>query len=211
MIIKKVNQTTPIQAQVIDGPSDSQTNPYSANYVNSVIGDKLPIGTKMEYNGSSEDIPDGWQIVSGYGRELCKITLQTDNTTLTASSNYDGVKVPLTTYYNTSSRLSVTNNQIVIGAGVHHIKVSANMIQDKNSDLGLRGIQVKKNGNTEMISNYSVAYVTNEFHTYTIPESYFHTQEGDTIGLYHYINNNGATSRIRMYGQSTFLQVEIID
>lgn len=34
MRIKKVSQTTPIQAQVVDGYSTSTTDSYSANYVN---------------------------------------------------------------------------------------------------------------------------------------------------------------------------------
>ena len=36
MRIKKVSQTTPIPAQVVDGYSDSTSNAYSCNYVNSL-------------------------------------------------------------------------------------------------------------------------------------------------------------------------------
>ena len=39
MRIKKVSQTTPTQAQVVDGYSTSTTDSYSANYVNGKIND----------------------------------------------------------------------------------------------------------------------------------------------------------------------------
>ena len=38
MRIKKVSQTTPTQAQVVDGYSTSTTDSYSANYVNGLAG-----------------------------------------------------------------------------------------------------------------------------------------------------------------------------
>lgn len=41
MRIKKVSQTTPTQAQVVDGYSTSTTDPYSANYVNGIGGNVL--------------------------------------------------------------------------------------------------------------------------------------------------------------------------
>ena len=41
MRIKKVSQTTPTQAQVVDGYSTSTTDSYSANYVNSMGGNIL--------------------------------------------------------------------------------------------------------------------------------------------------------------------------
>lgn len=39
MRIKKTSQTTPIQAQIVDGYSESTTDGYSANYVNNAIKD----------------------------------------------------------------------------------------------------------------------------------------------------------------------------
>ena len=40
MRIRKVSQTTPIQAQVVDGYSTSQVDSYSANYVNNTFETK---------------------------------------------------------------------------------------------------------------------------------------------------------------------------
>ena len=37
MRIKKVSQTTPVQAQIVDGYSTSTTDGYSANYVNGLV------------------------------------------------------------------------------------------------------------------------------------------------------------------------------
>jgi hypothetical protein len=183
-----------------------------SKFIDIPYGDSMvPVGTEVEYNGDVEDIPEGWELASNYGTDICKITLQAENQTLTSPSDYGTVKIPLTVYYITTSKLSVSSNQITIGAGVHHIKVSAQVIQDQNSDLGLRGISVRKNNSTELICNYWSAYANNEFHTYSIPESYFDVQEGDVLGLYFYSNNNASTTRIRKYGQSTFLQVEVID
>ena len=47
MRIKKVSQTTPVQAKIVDGYSTSSTDGYSANYVNSITADNdwTPITT----------------------------------------------------------------------------------------------------------------------------------------------------------------------
>ena len=51
MRIKKVSQTTPTQAQVVDGYSTSTTDSYSANYVNKLntySTDEVRIGTWID-------------------------------------------------------------------------------------------------------------------------------------------------------------------
>ena len=51
MRIKKVSQTTPVQAQIVDGYSESTTDGYSCNYVNEEIKRNV-ITCKLASNGN---------------------------------------------------------------------------------------------------------------------------------------------------------------
>lgn len=45
MRIKKVSQTTPVQAQIVDGYSTSSTDGYSAHYINQRLDAMYPVGS----------------------------------------------------------------------------------------------------------------------------------------------------------------------
>lgn len=62
-IIKKTSQVTPISAQVVNTHVESETDAYSANYINTNLSqeDSVPVGAEFEYNG--EEIPEGYEVV----------------------------------------------------------------------------------------------------------------------------------------------------
>ena len=61
--IRKDYQGTMPENKILNSESVSQTDTYSCDYINNVTGDELPIGTRVEYNGT--EIPDGWVEVEG--------------------------------------------------------------------------------------------------------------------------------------------------
>ena len=66
MRIKKVSETTPTQAQIVDGYSTSATDGYSARYINQAIGaggETLKLGTILPFSGST--LPTGYLFCDG--------------------------------------------------------------------------------------------------------------------------------------------------
>lgn len=100
MIIRKLTQTTPIAAQVINVQSDSTRNTYSCKYLNehggSGGGDSLPLGTEVCYTGDT--IPVGWTDVTNERAHILwenpDPTTAMGATTITLSScNYEVMEV----------------------------------------------------------------------------------------------------------------------
>lgn len=103
MRIKKVSQTTPIQAQVVDGYSTSEIDSYSANYVNNTFQTKGKIlwtnsNPNTSFNGQnitlSSDDYDVLEIyyydwVDNYKDLLCQKTIKGYHTLLQMHFAYD--------------------------------------------------------------------------------------------------------------------------
>ena len=75
--IIKASQTTPVQAQIVDGYSESTTDGYSANYINQINSGKTDILLPaISENNSNAETPitsytipeDGLYLITGYGQ-----------------------------------------------------------------------------------------------------------------------------------------------
>lgn len=143
-------------------------------------------------------------------KHILKAILDTDNTTITSSKNYDSVLVPLKQYIKMGNKLSFSNEKIVIGSGVNYIRISAQVIMSYiPSSLGIMGLAVYIT-NSQVYSNYGIR-TSSDFLTYNAPGMIFPAKAGDTVSVHIYIELSETTVKLRKYSQSTFLQVEVIE
>ena len=68
--IRKTFQGVMPENKILNSESNSQTDTYSCDYINNMKVDaenidELPVGTRVEYNGT--EVPDGWEEVPTYG------------------------------------------------------------------------------------------------------------------------------------------------
>ena len=88
-------------------------NPSTGNleevYVKAL--DSLPVGTEVDFNGSTSDIPAGWEQVES---PTNAITARLTSSYTTTTSNYE--KLPLVSYLKIGSKLLVFQNLIVLSA-----------------------------------------------------------------------------------------------
>ena len=95
--------------------------PYKDIYVKAF--DTLPVGTEVDYDGNT--VPDGWEEVPSANILVANLT--TNNITLSEGSGYSLVTIPLNNQnLKIGNKLTFdsTNNCIIIGAGVNHVKIS---------------------------------------------------------------------------------------
>lgn len=123
MRIKKVSQTTPVQAQIVDGYSTSTTDGYSANYINGTrstitasfstnhtiattnteekvnLDTSVSVGNKLTLNNSGE-------IVVGSGVRAILVSANINYQTITAGVKYVIIKQNGATVYQNTSQIS---------------------------------------------------------------------------------------------------------
>lgn len=173
MRIKKVSQTTPTQAQIVDGYSTSTTDGYSCNYINQKTN-----------------------IITAYLNQ---------NYVITTSNTYE--KIPLDGSESVGSKLTLNSSgEIVIGAGVTKVKVSAKICMVGSTIVtGTKNFVIMKNNNiAERIWNKIDTFNS----TLIIPTSMFSVAEGDKITMAYY----GVQNETANYGaQFTTLTVEVVE
>ena len=142
------------------------------------------------------------------------ITIYLDNT-ITNPIVETYTKVPLTLKTSVGNKLTVSNNGILIGSGVHHIKVSAKMEFDTGSVFSSRYIRIIKEGDISTLDDNTLAWCVQDFKEnvasyLVIPEFLCSVQEGDLISLFYYMRNgdkiSGHSTMLR-----TYLTVEVVD
>ncbi len=142
-------------------------------------------------------------------KHILKAILTTDNTVLTSSEAWASILIPMSQNIKLGSLLSFSNGQIVVGSGVHHVKISSKCIISSTSQATLLGLRTFINS-SEVSSNY-INSTVGEWDTLSISESVFNAQEGDTISAKVYVDKSGTKVQLRKYSGSTFLQVEVVD
>nr|DAE92176.1 MAG TPA: protein of unknown function DUF859 [Siphoviridae sp. ctES717] len=143
-------------------------------------------------------------------KHILKAILDTDNTTITSSKDYDSVLVPLKQYIKMGNKLSFSNGKIVIGSGVNYIRISAQVMMSYiPSSLRIMGLAVYIT-NSQVYTNYGIR-TSSDFLTYNAPGMIFPAKAGDTVSVHVYIEPSGTSVKLRKYSQSTFLQVEVIE
>lgn len=144
-------------------------------------------------------------------KHILKAILDTDNTTITSSKDYDAVLVPLgEQYLKFGDKLSLSNGKIVIGSGVNYIRISAQVMMSYiPSSLRVMGLAVYIT-KSQVYTNYGIR-TSSDFLTYNAPGMIFPAKAGDTVSIHVYIEPSGTSVKLRKYSQSTFLQVEVIE
>ena len=143
-------------------------------------------------------------------KHILTAILDTDNTTITSSKDYDSVLVPLKQYIKMGNKLSFSNGKIVIGSGVNYIRISAQVMMSYiPSSLRIMGLAVYIT-NSQVYTNYGIR-TSSDFLTYNAPGMIFPAKAGDTVSIHVYIEPSGTSVKLRKYSQSTFLQVEVIE
>lgn len=143
-------------------------------------------------------------------KHILKAILDTDNTTITSSKDYDSVLVSLKQYIKMGNKLSFSNGKIVIGSGVNYIRISAQVMMSYiPSSLRTMGLAVYIT-NSQVYTNYGIR-TSSDFLTYNAPGMIFPAKAGDTVSVFIYIESSGTSVKLRKYSQSTFLQVEVIE
>lgn len=141
---------------------------------------------------------------------ILKACLTSDNTTLTSEGNYSRKEIPLSQTLKIGTKLSFSNNGIVIGEDVNHIKISTKVIATSPTKSTLCGLNIMKNGQ-DISCCYDNTGATWSFNTFSNTKETFEVQPGDVIKLCYYFNSVGDEVTLRQYGESTFLEVEVVD
>ena len=136
------------------------------------------------------------------------IGLESD-TSYTASANYFTTTLPLTLDVGKSGTLLTRiGNGIKIGKNISKVLVTGNVItQSSTSSYGIR----IANNNTYVAESFTNPDGSSNFHAISLPPIVIDVAEGDTITLLLYINDNGASKKIKSYsGRGTYLTVNAI-
>lgn len=137
---------------------------------------------------------------------ILKVALFSD-IDLTATADYQYIQINLQEDIKLGTKLNFSNNKIVIGAGVRHIKVTANCII-RSTVEDLFGLVIQKN-NRNVVRTYSHVY-ENDYGDFQIPSTILEVSQNDNISIAAYINHKNEEITVRSYEKSTFLQVEVI-
>lgn len=125
-----------------------------------------------------------------------------------ASSNtIQKLKINTIVYSNGSLlTLDTTNNEVVIGRGIHNVQISGQMYEYAFSGNGVRNIYIYKNNS---IMARALIYIANPYQTVGIATKAIPVQEGDRLSLR--INSQGGTASISEDTATTYLFVRVID
>ena len=171
-----------------------------------------PINKGLLYNEYSNSNEDGYScsyINNLTEKNILTLTIETENTQLTSTSNYQRIPIPLNTQiYKRGTKLSKTEDgKILIGNGITDIKISASIVcSGSNTQWGLT---IFKN-NVEQAMLIDTPPNTN-FTTLSLSSVPIPVNEGDIIEMRLYIDTSGTTKRLRKYSNNaTRLTVEAI-
>ena len=154
MRIKKVSNTVPTQGNIIDGSSQSITDAYSANFVNTLL-----------------DRGNNYMTVRGTG-----------DTTYNYSTawNYQHIDINTVDNYN-GNLLTFSNNHIVVGAGVSRIRISGLIGLWEMPNTAIE-IHPRKNDASIKTIYYTKA-TTSGTENVPIPPIILNVSEGDKIDV----------------------------
>lgn len=137
---------------------------------------------------------------------------------LTSSQSFSNAyaKLNLSARTTIGTKLSVSSNQVKIGSGVNHIKVSGTFVFTKGS-TGVKYMRITKNFNTNNIDGTTITLqMRNEPNTgvsqLSASEIICNVNEGDLIGMYVY-GGNGDSARETVSSNmlQTYMTVEVVD
>lgn len=147
-------------------------------------------------------------------KHILKAILSTDNTVITSTANWQSIEVPLNQYIKIGDKLRFENNRIYIATDVKYIKFSAKvLLWELSSSAKMIGLIIQGNKNYAMSNCYKSLYGNCD--VLTIPETIIKvnqdnsTTEETVMALVYF--DNPSSGKLRKYGQSTFLQVEVVD
>lgn len=137
---------------------------------------------------------------------------------LTGAQSFGGAytKLNLSAGTTIGTKLSVSSNQVKIGSGVNHIKVSATLGYNYAS-AGMRYLRITKNWNASSIDTTSIALQqtyensTNHVGTLAITDVVVPVSEGDLIAMYVYGLSGDSARYTNGVMIQTNMTVEVVD
>lgn len=162
MRIKKVSQTTPVTAQVVDGYSTSTTDAYSANYINNK-------------KWGADNLDSATYVTATMTSSYTTTTTSWETFPINDIIHSSGTKI----YRDTS----ISTTGIVVGSGVKNVEVSiiaAITGGTTAGDIINIGI-VRKRGSDYPIMTRAYKRVVNNWDSIVVPTCAFSVQEGDVI------------------------------
>lgn len=207
LVIKRVtNSEAPNNGVVLEfGNSTSWTGQL-------YIGDNATQG--IYYNGWSNGVRGSWIRLASQN-DVAKdiITME-----LTGSQSFGNAyaKLNLSARTTIGTKLSVSSNQVKIGSGVNHIKVSATFGYNYAS-AGMRYLRITKNYNANNLDGTTIALQqkyennTNHVGTLAITDIVIPVNEGDLIGMYVYGLNGDSVRYVTSGMIQTNMTIEVID
>lgn len=169
MRIKKVSETTPTMASIVDGYSTSTQDGYSCNYVNDRIETEYSSTNNKTYSCSY--INNAFEHLSIY--TIYNSTTGGSNTTIQLSSSagdFDYIEILYRSndgsgYKNSSGRIASPNGSIVSLAYHHAV---SNVIYVKQAEVNINGNQISfltnhewnfSNGQAPNVNNTANIYI----------------------------------------------------
>ena len=177
------------------------------------IGDNATQG--IYYNGWSDGVRGSW-IKLASQNDLAKNMIMMQ---LTGTQSFGGAytKLNLSAGTTIGTKLSVSSNQVRIGSGVNHIKVSGTFGYNYAS-AGMRYLRITKNWNASSIDATTIALQqkyennTNHVGTLAITDVVIPVSEGDLIGMYVYGLSGDSVRYTPASGMiQTNMTVEVVD
>ena len=111
------------------------------------------------------------------------------------------------------TKLTFSDNGIVIGAGVNFIEVSATSLQSA-SNADLCGVLITKNGttlNNAVAVGFSYITTPNQMHCISLSPAIIPVSEGDVLYLVGYINTPAVTVQLQAYnGRANYLTAKVV-
>lgn len=124
---------------------------------------------------------------------------QTITTTSATKLNLDTIRSKV------GDKLTLQNNSVVIGKGIHHVLVSAQMVVSAHTTDKMRRLAIYKNS-----AQYvrTMNYVINNWESTACAPVLMEVEEGDTISLYS--ANEGDSTTITSSPIDTYLTVQAV-
>lgn len=173
--------------------------------------DTLPVGTEVDYDGNTA--PTGWIEVPSKNLIISNLNAQTNMSITTA---YSLVKIPLNNeYLKIGNKLTFdsTNNCIVVGTGVNHIRIGSQIYVGtfSNNQAKERIFVISKNNEwTTQVCDLK-AYTSRDRLMFNQTSCIIPVSEGDTISLK---MASEVVETCIVYGDNSlksFLMAEVVD
>lgn len=223
MRIRKTFQGQLPDNKILNNPSNSETDTYSCKYINEslVFEEQDPTVPEHVKNISEADIKK-WNSGTGGGsidinqieqKPKNIITAYLNESTDMAMSAWVEQQVPLDAHISIGDKLTLVNNQVIVGKGISTVKVSASIRLAAEFIPAYYGIFIRVNKadgtSRNIICQYQQKHTVYVSNAIVVNDCLTAVEEGDIISL-GFVSSETQTHGI-VGGQITSLTVEAVE